>query len=132
MTFIPTTPQGWASAVTIVVLGTFSIISLIDKNLRKKRKDENQTDDRVISLLKTNVEILEKNVLKLTDQQHASELKITALEAENEVMKKIFQGRDVQTLEFQKRGFEAFEAIKGMNEHMVKLYNLIAKHVEII
>lgn len=110
-----------------------------EKKKKEKEEEEDRVDDRVIILLKEQVNALEK---KLKAQEEG--LKVTAsrldeLVKENEILKKTLQGRDEATLEFQKQGFQTmkiipqlFEMTRDTHSNINKLIGLMEHHLQII
>lgn len=75
----------------------------------RRRKETNETEDRLIDLLKDQVDAQDRKIKDLERAMAAHRLELDSLTQENEVMKKVLQGRDQATLEFQKQGFEAMK-----------------------
>ncbi len=101
--------SGVIVAIVVVVMGIAASLYMLDGYRDRKKKNQDATDDRVISLLQLNVKELEKTVSKQTVDIEGLSKKVTALERENETLIKVLQGRDAQTQEFYKQGFEAMK-----------------------
>lgn len=121
-------------------------IALKGKVLKEKNELGNKADDRLITILQTTVANLEKEVEALRRVVEETSKKLIEVQAENNVLREVFQGRDQNTIEFQKRGFEAIaktdEVLRLAREtntlsqstekHLVKLLTLIEKHMKVI
>ena len=111
----------------LVVVGGLYILGIF------KGKKDNE-DDRLINILQGTVNALEK---KVNDQKKEGDevvrtlsikidaltKKVDTLEKENETLVKVLQGRDEQTQEFYKRGFEAMDIIKSTHDAVIALQN---------
>ncbi len=109
-------------------------------------KEADGLDDRLISLLKDTATSLEKRVTDLENiKDHHTKL-IESLRHENEILTRIFQGRDEQTVAFQEEGFKAikrteelllvtnnsYNLVKKTNENVERLALAIERHLQII
>ena len=142
--FLPNSFLGWASTLLFVVAGVFAVFGIIDNNRRKTHKDGDEADDRLNSILKETVAALEGKVKTLQDSDLVKSKQISKLEGKNEIYEALFQGRDKQTLEFQKQGFEimkqakvSFETLNNVNQQLAttnsnieRLATAIEKHLE--
>lgn len=134
---LPTTIIGWATTIGFIVTGIFALITLFDRGRKQKQDDTDRADDRLINLVKeTNVE-LEKKVKVLQDSDVEKGNLISKLQGKNELLEKIFQGRDDQTQQFQKQGFEAMKKTEivikemvGINKNIERLAEVIERHLE--
>lgn len=108
--------MAWIAFIGLVVAGGFGVYSLFDKNLARKRKEENGADDRLINLLKGTVENLEREVISLKEKHEKNVLEIAQLRTENNIITKILQGRDEETARFQREGFIAFSNINELTK----------------
>lgn len=115
-----------------VILGIIALIGYFDKTRRERnqaiKKDETETEDRVMTLLKEQVDALEKKVdtkegrieelenkvdelTKKVDRQNQD---IRSLTEENHSLTKILQGRDDTTQQFYKDAYAAMARIASM------------------
>lgn len=113
------------AGMIVLVLGIAAAIFALDNYKDKKKKTANETDDRLIVLLQTTVNELEKKVNKQTNDIIQLSKKLDSLEKENETLVKVLQGRDTQTQEFYKQAFHAMKISEETNELMKKLISLI-------
>ena len=138
---LPTTLFGWISFLTVIGVGLFT---LFDKGLSKRREESEKAGSRFIGFLEGTVKTLEEKVGVLDKQQHENMLKLTKVTSENELLTKIFQGKDETTKQFQQEGFAAIkrseeiiaivrttsELVKMANANIEKLYRAIEKHLD--
>jgi len=133
---LPTTLFDWLSLIGLVTLGLFAIVGVVDRVRRERDSDANKTDDRLISLLKSSVEALERKVADLETLQQQNQVKLEELETRNKILEQVFQGKDAQTQEFYRRGFQEMDKTEQLimitsktNENVEKLYKAIEKHL---
>lgn len=109
----------------LVVLGAFGGIYLFSTAIRSKRKEGDDAEDRLNQILKETVEGLEKKVtaLQASDEQNRKEIK--RLSTENEVITKIFQGKDGKSEEL-------YSMAKSNTDSIAKLYTLMERHIAIV
>lgn len=109
----------------LVLLGAFGGMYLFSTALKSKRKEEDQAEDRLNSILKQTVDGLEKKVsdLQASDEQNKKEIK--RLSTENEVITKIFQGKDGKSEEL-------YQMAKSNTDSIAKLYTLMERHITIV
>lgn len=110
------------------------------KASKKNRVEENITEERIRELLKEENDLLDHkiNTLTITIEEQAKEiceLKKTQgkLQADNEILTKIFQGRDEDALDFREETRNGLkkngEKIDKIIEHMDKIYRLLEKNM---
>lgn len=128
--------MGIVSVLALVAIGFFAIAGVFNRARRDKESESNKVDDRLINLLKEQVDALERKVLTLETSSKTYQEKLFKMEARNEVLEQIFQGRDSQTQEFQKQGFEAMKrsneiltTVKATNKNVERLAVLMEKHL---
>lgn len=97
-----------------VVLGIVALFGVFDKRRREIRNEENGTEDRVIKLLKTEVEELTKKVNKQTADLENLTAEVEKLKAENHTLVQVLQGKDAATIQFQKDAYMAMGQIKDL------------------
>lgn len=95
---------------------------------RRSYNEEQSLEERIKLLLRENIEAQEKQVeaqdlqiQKLTAQIELLRGQVEKLRTENEIITKILQGRDDDSVEFRKRGLESMELVTEMRE-------LLAEH----
>jgi len=92
----------WITTVTLFIVGIIALWGVVDKVLRDRNKEKTSLEDKIRELYKAESQQLQAQVTKLSDQ-------VKKLSTENEIITKIFQGRDEGTKEFQRQGFEAIK-----------------------
>lgn len=137
---------GWIVAIVVIILGVAAGLYMLDGYKSKKKDQENKGEDRLITLLQTTVQELEKKVNKQTTDIEALTKKVGDLERDNGLLVKVLQGRDDQTQAFYKQAFEAMkvaqqthdvvttlaESMKITNDNTTKLIELLSKHVDVM
>lgn len=118
---IPNTLTGWLGLTGIIIFGAFGIFGLIDQGLRKHRKDGDEAEDRVITLLKEEVAQLTKKVNDGEAWRKDAELRMERVISENKTLRDVLQGRDKQTLEYKKSGMDAMARVKETHEMVVTM-----------
>jgi hypothetical protein len=88
----------WAAVITLVLVGIFALLGIFDKVTKQKRQDANQLDDRLITLLKGEVDALTRKVTDNEVRMVEMENKLTLYAHENEVLRNVMQGRDPETV----------------------------------
>lgn len=110
--------------VGILIVGVFGGMYLFSKSLKLRRKETDESDTRLVSLLKDTVDELERKVDNLTAQQKTNVEEIQELKNANEIMTKIFQGRDGKS-------DEMYTMIKATMENTNKLFELMKQHMNL-
>jgi len=100
LTQLPNSPIGWIGLMIAALAGGFTAYMFYNKN-------KDGADDRLINILKETVDALEEKVNKQSTDIAALTKKVDELEKENETLIEVLQGRDKNTLEFQKQMLEA-------------------------
>lgn len=78
-----------------------------------------------VKALKDEQEIQKEKITKLEESHKKNEDKIVTLETENKRMLDILQGRDEDTIRFQKEGFEAMARMNKMADSIDKLVKVV-------
>lgn len=120
-------PAGILTAIGVliaaVVTGAVAIVGLWDKKARERKKkvdtDLDHSEDRLVDILKKTVAELEKKVNQQTIDIASLTKKIDNLEHENETVIKVLQGRDEQTQEYFKQGFQAMKVISDIRAEQI-------------
>ena len=105
---------------------------MFDKRKRGIKKEENETEDRVMSLLREEVKELTKKVNKQDDDIRILTEKVDMLQSENKTLKDVLQGRDDSTQQFQKDAYSAIEIIKRSEKTSDENAKLLAKIVSLL
>lgn len=129
----------WFGIVALAMVGIFAVYGLFIKQKKETHEEGDKADDRLISLLKGTVEALEKKVATLEGLQKINSQEIEELKTENEVMRKILQGKDIATLEYQKQGLQAMKDLKetlafvsSNARSMDRLMTILTDHLEFV
>lgn len=99
---LPNSPIGWIGLTIAAIAGGFGAYMVYNR-----QKDG--SDDRLINILKETVDALEAKVNKQSDDIEALTKKVDDLEKENGTLIEVLQGRDKNTLDFQKQMLEAMK-----------------------
>lgn len=131
--------HNWIGIIGILIVGGFAIYTNFSVNRKQMNSEQDKAEDRVINLLKEQVNALEN---KLKDQNrliHEMNVKLEKALTENEILKQVLQGRDEESKEFIRRGLiaiaqadEILAITKSTNENMNKLTSLIEKHLNVL
>ncbi len=138
-TTIPGIVISLGAILAVIVTGLLYVLGLY-----KKGKDGE--DDRLIKILQSTVEELEKKVNKQSEDIANLSEEVEELRQDNKKYIEIFQGRDKKTEEFYQQGFEAIklarethdiittvaESIRNTNSAMVKLIEIFGKSVDVV
>lgn len=127
---LPQTLVGWAGFITLIIVGVFAVWGLFDKTLRDRRKDAVAAADDVIKALNERVDQLTNRVEELETEQAVHIKQIAELKATNETLTKILQGRDENTIKFQKEVGDAIKTTNGINEIIKKVERQVGTMAE--
>jgi hypothetical protein len=98
-----------ATLIGIVIFGVFAVIGWFDKAKRATEKEADQTEEKVIQLLKEQVAALETKVNLQAQLLDETTRKLDQLVTENRTLKDVLQGRDKTAMEYQTAGREAMK-----------------------
>lgn len=104
--------------IAVEIGGIFAVASLFDKKAKERRAQENEQEDRVISLFKEQVSTLSDRWE--TSQKEMKDLdgKVNRLEGENRLMRELLSNRDP--------GWQDFQRIMVQTAKIVETtYNLV-------
>lgn len=104
----------------LFVVGLVAMYGVFDKKMKSKIVEEDGLDDRIRALYKEESDAQSKKISILTSKLEGLEKDIEKMLNENRLFKDIFQGRDSQTIEFQKQGFEAMKTTGDMKILMIE------------
>lgn len=100
------------AVATAVVVGAVALYGLWDERARKRRHAVDGEEDRLIALLTTTVQELEKKVNHQGQEIERLSKKVNDLESENGILIEVLQGRDKQTQKFYEEAFKTMELSK--------------------
>ena len=127
----------WLEMIAIVVVGIFAIITLIDRESNRRKLEIDKQEDRVITLLKEEVQTMKGKYDDLQQRFQDQELKFKELMTENTTLREIVQGRDASTLEYQKAGLASMkngeivlQEVQKSNKNMERIASLIERHMK--
>lgn len=106
--------------IIALVVGLIAIYGLFDKKVKDKLGEENTLEDRIRNLYKEESDAQTKKITDLTEKVNSLEKEMTRVSDENKVFKDVFQGRDSQTLEFQRQGFDAIKKANELHAMLVE------------
>jgi glutamine synthetase type III len=137
----------------IFFTGLVAVYGIFDKKMKNRIKEAGDLDEKVRTLYREESDAQAKKISELTSKMAELEKSMEKIISENKIMKEIFQGRDGQTLEFQKQGFEAIktaaeiksmvleqrtislqnkDGILNVNKNVERLAKAIEKHLQSI
>lgn len=139
MEFINSATAGITAIITVVVLGIFSLINILDKRLAARRKEADAADEKLIGRLKELVEAQGEEIETLKTEAQKDRIEMAKVLKENEVLTRILQGRDERTIEYQKAGLASMELSKQTHELVVAnnktlttMVGLLERHLQAI
>ena len=100
-TQLPNNVVGLASMFSVIILGIFALISLVDKSLSNRRKLISDVDKELITTLQEQVKVLKEKAEGAETRSLNTQMDFEKLKSENLTLREILQGRDQATLEFQ-------------------------------
>lgn len=125
---LPDTFLGWATLFGFVLFGGFSIYGQFNRERKQAETEADETSDRVIQLLKDQVDALEKKVMEQEEILKDTKKKLESLIEENRLLREVLQGRDTETLAFQTRATYAMgevnqtlQLVSRIDENVKKL-----------
>lgn len=140
---LPNDILGWLGLVFMFIIAITNFKLTRDKTIKERTKEVDSLDQKLISGLKETVGQLEKKVQLLEDQHSKNAELITQLSASNQTMRDILQGRDKDSLEFQRQGLETMKlfgevsklvmatnvTVTQTHDEVKKLYQMIESHM---
>lgn len=124
-----------SNTITSVTLGVFTLVMLFDRALRGRRREADDLDKDIIGKLQTKVGLQEDRIKDLENDHKSNLEKLGKLTGENSIMRELLQGRDKQTVEFQRASLESMKQtgqIYGMmtslNDSFLTLSKSLEKH----
>ncbi len=122
----------WFEVITLSLLGLFALWGIFDKAKKQLNTEKDKMELDVINLLKEQVEALEKKVNNQEKTIRDLQGKVLKFEGENTILKNLLQGRDEESAEFKKKGFEAMERTQHVERIMERVEKNLAAITEII
>ena len=116
----------------IVTLGVAAGFYALDAYKSKKREEINQTEDRLIELLKKTVEELETKVKQQDSDIRSLTEKVDGLKRENDFLVKVLQGRDERMEKFYLEATESMKITADTNQLVVTMSGNVARLCEIL
>ncbi len=132
LTQLPQSPIAWVGLIFATVGAGFAAYLVYTKQ-------RDGVDDRLITLLKETVDALDEKVNKQSKDIEELTTKVNDLEKENGTLIEILQGRDKNTLEFQKQMLETMRVVmetnclaKHTSEKIGVLVDLMERHLNAV
>lgn len=126
----PDSLLGWITLVGFVFLGAVAAWGQWRKASQANEKEADDASDRVIKLLKEQVDALEKKVDEQETLLKETKQRLDTLISENKLLREVLQGRDAATVAFQGRVLDAItfhqqtaQTVSNINENVQKLIN---------
>ena len=130
--------------IAIVILGIFSLLSLIDKTRRDRSKLASDETKDLIDILQEKITALEGRVTTAENNAAIAKDEAIKVKAENGTLRDILQGRDNATVEFQKSAMDAIKVsydtnriglenskkLDSANQNIERLAKAIETHLE--
>lgn len=98
-----------ATLAGIAIFGVFALIGFFDKGRKANEEQADQTETKVVLLLKEQVAALEKKVELQAQLLDETTRKLDLLVSENRTLKDVLQGRDKDFIDYQKSGRDAMK-----------------------
>lgn len=127
---IPDTISGWAATIGFVITGAFALYSIFDKTLRSRRQDADGTDDRLINLLKDEVDVLQRKVEEYGKDMQAMKILMAELKQENQSFRAVFQQRDPDSIAIREESRQAMKVVYAIQKDVQQLYGALNRHLE--
>jgi hypothetical protein len=127
---LPVTITGWVGAVSILIIGIFSLIGIFDKTRRERQKTVTEETKELITILKEKIIALEDRVKNAETSATAAQLNSTKTEAENRTLRDIIQGRDNNTVEFQKQAMVAMRQVESVEKVVIEQNKILKEQQE--
>ncbi len=105
---------GWLGLIAVAIVGVFAFTGVFSGKKRQLKQEESATEDRVMRLLKEQVNALESRVKKQDADLGDLTKKVESLISENHLLRNILQGKDEQTQAFYKDAYAAMEIVKAI------------------
>jgi len=144
MTDILTLINQGGGIVSATLLIVYSVFKLLDKETKANRKEKDQTERDIISLMQQKVQVLEDWKTEAELQISTQGRKIETLTTEKSLVVEILQGRDKDSLDYREKGLNAMQEVevvkelcktnqelsKNIMQSIEKLYKCIDDHLK--
>lgn len=132
---------GWALCAAMVLWHRYTresgkvaaeVIELLEKQkevLREELANQKQEHDKEVQALTAKYD---EAVGELKEKLGEMAERFYKMQGEYNVMQQLLQGRDEKSLEFQTRAIEAMELGKSTNQYVIKLAELLERHMSAI
>ena len=142
--YLQSLTQQLLPVASILIVGIFSIGSLLDKSRRERAKLVSDETKELVELLQQKIKALEDRVTTAENNATIAKDEAIKVKAENGTLREILQGRDIATLEFQKAAMDAIKAgyetnhiakensrkLDSANSNIERLAKAIETHLE--
>lgn len=120
------------ASLIVIVLGFAAMYYWFDKDRRARRKEENEADERLVSILQTTVSELEKKVVAQGEEIKVLSEKVGQLEHDNGLLVEILQGKDRDSQDMIALTKSTHELVQSMAKSMNVLIVTLEKHDRIL
>lgn len=124
-----------------IIAGIIALWGIFDQRAKQRRKELDDQEDRLINLYKAEIDQLKKNQeeseiqLNKLNEKYEREIKelrdkVVKVNGENEILKALLEGKDKNTLEFQKQGFDAMKRMQRMEKTTMTGFRTMNTNIE--
>lgn len=106
-TALPQSIIGWFSLIGVITLGGYNVWLAVFDRKKKNEEDADKASDRLIKVLKDQVDALERKVSEQETILKETKGKLDDLIHENKLLRDVLQGRDDVTGAFQNKVLDA-------------------------
>jgi len=121
---IPANLPSWLTILlinlSVVVVGVLAIAGIFDRRTKERQKESQDLEDRVRALYKEEVTQQKTEISELRAEVANLKDRSIKMEAENQIMKELLQGRDGETIQFRERAEYTMELVNKLSEIAVK------------
>lgn len=124
MELIPENIPQWLSVLllnlSVVVIGILAIAGIFDRRTKERQRESQELEDRVRALYKEEVTQQKTEINELRIEVANLKDRSIKMEAENQLMKELLQGRDGDSVQFRERAEHTMELVDKLSEIAVK------------